>query len=125
LSGCKEPTLHQANSVMVIESNTSTPQENIVPEITATPSGLTPDQFLRSFHLDVQFEPKKFKVDVPSDWSLKPGDYPLSLYWRLANVFSEDVGLDLNPLKGSSIEVWQYALRGGLPGREGDHWTIL
>lgn len=60
--------------------------------------------------------PVKFKVEVPKIWEVNAGEYPVGLYWKLANEFSNDAGLDLIPLKGTSIEVWPYSLVDGLPG---------
>ena len=50
-------------------------------------------------------------------WDVKAGDYPIGLYWQLANEYSKDAGLDLNKLKGTNVEVWKYSLTDGLPGK--------
>jgi hypothetical protein len=99
-------------------SSYQAPKQTEQTPILVQPLGLTPDNFLKEKHLDVQFSPKKFKVDVPEDWSIKLGEYPVGLYWKLANVLSNDAGLDLSPLHGQIVEVWQYELRGGLPNRD-------
>lgn len=109
----EEPT-PTITSPYVVQANKILNAEESLPVGTKVPNGLTPDNFLKSFHVDVQFGPKKFMVHIPSVWDVKLGEYPLGLYWRLANVFSEDAGLSLVPLKGSSVEVWQYTLRNGL-----------
>lgn len=78
---------------------------------------ITPEAFLAQYDLKVQPNPQKFKVDVPAKWEVKSGDYPVGLYWSLANEFSKDAGLDLAHFKGINVEVWRYALADGLPGQ--------
>ena len=79
-------------------------------------SDITPESFLKLYDLKVQQNPNKFKVDVPKTWDVTPGEYPIGLFWRLANEFSKDVGFDLTTLKGTTVEVWRYSLVDGLPG---------
>lgn len=81
-----------------------------------TPAGLTPEAFLKQYDLAVDGEPVTFSVTVPGSWAVAAGEYPIGLYWGLANVFSKDAGLDLSPLKGQTVEVRRYSLAGGLPG---------
>ena len=81
----------------------------------AVKSDLTPQAFLKFYDLKVQKNPHKFKVDVPKTWNVGPGQYPIGLFWQLANEFSKDVGLDLTPLKGTTVDVWRYSLVDGLP----------
>lgn len=81
-----------------------------------TDSSSSPEAFLKLYNLKVQKNPEKFKIDIPKDWNVKAGEYPEGLYWRLANVFSKDAGLDLEKLKGTTVDVWRYSLTGGLPG---------
>jgi hypothetical protein len=54
-------------------------------------------------------------VEVPDDWNVPLGAYPVGLFWGLANEFSRDAGLDLTPLKGETVQVLRYSLAGGLP----------
>ena len=77
---------------------------------------ISPEEFLIVNELKVQGSPEVLKVQVPMTWDVKLGDYPIGLYWRLANEFSRDAGLDLKPLKGKAVEVWRYSLIDGLPG---------
>ncbi|WP_187274503.1 DUF4830 domain-containing protein [Paenibacillus sp. N3.4] len=119
LLSCDEPNINQvSSSSKAVNENKINISEESLPVSKTLLSDLTPDQFLKLKNLDVQFGPKKFTVNVPLDWTVKTGDYPVGLYWRLANVFSEDVGLSLIPQKGSPVEVWQYALRDGLADRD-------
>jgi hypothetical protein len=82
----------------------------------AAKSDLTPQAFLKLYDLKVQENPHKFKVDVPKTWDVNPGDYPIGLFWQLANEFSKDADIDLTPLKGRTVDVWRYSLVDGLPG---------
>jgi hypothetical protein len=79
-------------------------------------AGISPDEFLKFYNLKVDENPNKFAVVVPKVWDVNAGDYPIGLYWQLANEFSKDVNLDLTSLKGNSVEVWRYSLVDGLPG---------
>lgn len=81
----------------------------------AVKSDISPQAFLKFYDLKVQKNPHKFKVDVPKSWNVSPGEYPTGLFWQLANEFSKDVGLDLIPLKGTTVDVWRYSLVDGLP----------
>jgi hypothetical protein len=78
---------------------------------------LTPTAFLKNYGIDIKGEPQKFNVEVPQNWEVKAGDYPIGLYWKLANEFSKEEGLDLTSLKGKTVEVNRYAVEGGLPGQ--------
>lgn len=72
--------------------------------------------FLKQYELNVKEDPIIIKVKVPSDWQVQLGEYPIGLYWGLANEYSKDVGLDLTSLKGKSVEAHIYGLKDGLPG---------
>lgn len=72
--------------------------------------------FLKRYELDVKENPIIIKVKVPSDWQVQLGEYPIGLFWGLANEYSKDVGLDLTSLKGKSVEAHVYELIAGLPG---------
>lgn len=72
--------------------------------------------FLKRYGLNVKETPTIINVKVPSDWQARLGEYPIGLYWSLANEYSKDVGLDLTSLKGKSVEVHIYQLKDGLPG---------
>lgn len=76
------------------------------------------EKFLKSYNLNIKGKPDKFNVKVPKTWDVKSGDYPVGLYWRLANEFSKDSSKDLTPLKGTTVEVWRYSLADGLPGKK-------
>ncbi len=80
----------------------------------AAKSNIAPQEFLKLYDLKVQENPHKFKVDVPKTWAVNPGEYPTGLFWRLANEFSKDSGIDLTPLKGTTVDVWRYSLVDGL-----------
>lgn len=77
---------------------------------------LDSESFLNIYKLSVKGNPTIIKVDVPTDWHIQLGTYPIGLYWGLANEFSKDVGLDLTNLKGKTIEAHVYELKDGLPG---------
>lgn len=51
-----------------------------------------------------------FEVTIPTDWTVELGSYPEGLYWQLANVFSKDIGLDLNRIKGKTTMAHVYRL---------------
>lgn len=72
--------------------------------------------FLNRYGLNVKENPTIINVKVPSDWRVQLGEYPVGLYWGLANEYSKDVGLDLTSLKGKSVETHIYELKDGLPG---------
>lgn len=74
----------------------------------------SPEDFLNSKGLKVKGEPEKFTVQVPQNWDVKLGEFPEGLFWRLANEYSKDAGLDLVQLKGKTVVVWRYALAEGL-----------
>lgn len=105
------------NSSIVAEPSsfvTSTSMPQASP--TSERSILSPEAFLQTLDYKVQGNPDKFAVDVPQDWEVKLGEYPVGLYWRLANEFSKDADLELTGLKGTTVDVWRYSLVDGLPG---------
>ncbi|MFA6940709.1 MAG: M56 family metallopeptidase [Clostridiaceae bacterium] len=75
------------------------------------------EEFLKYYNLKVKETPEKFNITVPKTWDVMAGDYPVGLYWELANEFSKDAGLDLTKLKGDTVQVWRYSLADGLPGQ--------
>lgn len=72
--------------------------------------------FLKRYGLAVKETPTITNLKVPSDWRVQLGEYPVGLYWGLANEYSKDVGFDLSSLKGKSVEAHIYELKDGLPG---------
>lgn len=70
--------------------------------------------FLENYGLSASETIGQFDVSVPKDWNVRYGDYPEGLYWSLANVFSSDIGLDLNALKGKTVAATVYRLSDGL-----------
>lgn len=84
--------------------------------IASTSVPQVPEDFLLTLDYKVQNHPDTFAVEVPQNWEVKLGEYPVGLYWRLANEFSKDAGLDLTLLKGATVEVQRYSLVDGLPG---------
>jgi hypothetical protein len=89
-----------------------------VPQVTPTSAQVTmiPEDFLQTLDYKVQSHPEAFAVEVPQNWEVKLGEYPVGLYWQLAYEFSKDAGLDLTLLKGTTVEVQRYSLVDGLPG---------
>jgi len=85
-----------------------------------SPQASVPTAFLAQHGIQTQASPSRFTVKVPSSWDVPLGAYPEGLYWGLANVFSQDIGLDLTRLKGQTVQAWRYPLQDGLPG-EGEH----
>ena len=81
--------------------------------------GISPESFLKLYGLRITGNAAKFDVSVPSTWNVNAGDYPVGLYWELANEFSKDAGLDITKLKGTTIKVWRYTLADGLSGLKG------
>lgn len=77
---------------------------------------ITPDEFLKTYDLKVKENPEKSTLVVPKNWDTTLGQYTEGLFWKLANVYSKDAGLDLNGFKGSKVEVYKYSLTDGLPG---------
>lgn len=90
----------------------ATRSENVAEANSAT------EKFLKSYNLKTKGSPTKFSMEIPKNWDVNLGDFPIGLYWRLANEFSKDSGLDLTPLKGTTVEVWRYSLADGLPGQK-------
>jgi hypothetical protein len=78
--------------------------------------GISPESFLKLYGLKITGNAEKFDVIIPSNWNVNAGDYPVGLYWELANEFSKDAGLDLTKLKGTTVKAWRYTLTDGLPG---------
>ena len=78
--------------------------------------GISPEAFLKLYGLKITGNAEKFDVNIPSNWNVNAGDYPVGLYWELANEFSKDAGLDLTKLKGTTATAWRYNLADGLPG---------
>lgn len=98
-------------------NNSLISKENVTKRANIIKSANSPEAFLKLYRLTVKGNPEKFNVNIPSALDVKAGDYPIGLYWRLVNEFSKDAGLDLTPFKGTSAEVWRYALKDGLPGQ--------
>lgn len=97
----------------------STPSVENTPSVSSSSSAaLTPEQYIKNLDPGVKVEdnPVKFPVQVPADWQVKQGEYPIGLYWQLMNRYAQDAGFDLAPLKGTSVEAWRYLLTDGLPG---------
>lgn len=82
----------------------------------AAQDGISPEEFLKLYGLEIIGNAEKFDVNVPNDWKVNAGEYPVGLYWELANEFSKDAGLDLTKLKGTTVKAWRYNLADGLPG---------
>lgn len=78
----------------------------------------TPEAFLKANNIKVKGAANKFDIKVPENWNVNAGEYPLGLYWQLANEFSKDAGLDLTKLKGSEVQVLKYSMADGLPSQE-------
>lgn len=78
--------------------------------------GISPEAFLKLYGLKITGNSEKFDVNIPNNWSVNAGNYPVGLYWELANEFSKDAGLDLTKLKGTTVKAWRYILTDGLPG---------
>jgi hypothetical protein len=78
--------------------------------------GISSESFLKLYGLKITGNAEKFDVIIPSNWNVNAGDYPVGLYWELANEFSKDAGLDLAKLKGTTVKAWRYTLTDGLPG---------
>ncbi|MDQ7096772.1 DUF4830 domain-containing protein [Desulfosporosinus sp. PR] len=72
--------------------------------------------FLKRYNLSVNKNPTILELMIPSDWQVRLGEYPIGLYWGLANEYSKDVGLDLTAFKGKRVEAHIYELVDGLPG---------
>lgn len=85
-------------------------RKTIKPDIKST------DAFLKLYDLKVQKNPVKTKISIPKNWDVIAGEYPEGLYWKLVNVFSKDAGLDLEKLKGTTVDLLSYSLTDGLPG---------
>lgn len=86
---------------------------------TVTKASLVSDAiFLENYGLSASETIGQFDVSVPKDWNVTYGDYPEGLYWSLANVFSSDIGLDLNALKGKTVAATVYRLSDGLKARD-------
>lgn len=77
----------------------------------------SPTSFLKNYGIGVKGEPEVFQVSIPITWEVISGEYPEGLYWKLANEFSNDAGLDLSSYKGKSVKVYRYDLAEGLPGQ--------
>lgn len=77
-------------------------------------------EFLAKYSLRVEGPAETFQVRVPTSWTVPLGAYPEGLYWTLANVFSQDAGLDLTGLRGHTVDVHRYRLSEGLPGEGGN-----
>lgn len=78
----------------------------------------TINDFLKKFGLTAGSQIARFKITVPADWQVRLGEYPIGLYWALANEYSKDAGFDLAPLKGQEVTVTMLELVGGLPGED-------
>lgn len=112
ISGCDQG----ADPVQLESSSPITSTSEPQPSPTSELSARSPEVFVQTLDYEVKSNPDKFTVDVPQDWEVGLGEYPVGLYWRLANEFSKDAGLDLTPLKGTTVDVWRYSLVDGLPG---------
>jgi hypothetical protein len=113
LSGC---TTGMKPATGTLPTTKPSPSQQISPSNASQHDLQSIGAFLHKYDLQVQGQPTKFTVQVPATWDVPLGAYPVGLYWGLANVYSRDAGLDLTPLKGSTVAVVVYSLAGGLPG---------
>lgn len=91
-----------------------------IPTSTSAPISVPSSEigFLNRYGLEVNEPPLIDHVQVPADWQVKLGEFPIGLYWGLANEFSKDAGLDLTHLKGKRVEAHIYELKEGLAGSD-------
>lgn len=67
-----------------------------------------------------QFQPDSFDID-PGDleflqgYGCRPGDFPEVLYWAWNNELNKDIGLDLTPYLGKTVEARLYKTVENLP----------
>jgi hypothetical protein len=113
LSGC---TTGVKPATGTLPTTKPSPSQQISPQNASQHDLQSVGAFLSKYGLQVQGPPTRFAVQVPANWDVSLGAYPEGLYWGLANVYSRDAGLDLTPLKGSTVAAFVYSLAGGLPG---------
>ena len=81
---------------------------------------ITPSEFINNYNLNVEKTFDKFNIVIPYSFDVNYGDYPIGLYFKLANEFSRDINLPILGFKGKSLTVYRYSLIDGLSGRGPD-----
>lgn len=72
-------------------------------------------EFLRTYGWEPFFLISKTTVELPSAWVHRPGDFPDAIYWAWNNELSKDIGLDLTPYLGKTVEARLYKTVENLP----------
>jgi len=72
-------------------------------------------EFLRQFGWTAAFRINTLGVTLPSQFRHAPGEYPVVLYWAYNNELNRDVGLDLTPVLGQTVEARLYKVAEPLP----------
>ncbi len=72
-------------------------------------------EFLQEYGWEPFFLISKTTVELPPAWVHRPGDFPDVIYWAWNNELSKDIGLDLTPYLGKTVEARLYKTVENLP----------
>ena len=73
------------------------------------------EDFLRQYGWSPFFRISTKHLQLPSAFQHRPGEYPIVLYWAYNNELNKDIGLDLTPYLGQTVEVSLYKISELLP----------
>jgi len=93
---------------------TNTPSPTPLPPITSTPD-LVGSNLLTRYGWTISRHISSHTVTLPKSFQHYPGDFPYAIYWAYNNEFNKDIGLDLVPYLGQTVQVSLYLLKEPLP----------
>ena len=73
------------------------------------------EAFLKGYGYTPFFLVNSMKVTLPAKLIHKPGEFPVVIYWAYNSELSKDIGLDLSPYLGKSVEARLYKTVEPLP----------
>lgn len=74
---------------------------------------MTLEEFYKHYDIQLSKEKNIYDIKIPEDWKVNIEDFPIGLYFEIANVFSKDIGLDLSLFKGQDVKVIVQRLKEG------------
>lgn len=72
-------------------------------------------EFLQEYGWEPSFLISRTTAELPPAWIHRPGDFPEVIYWAWNNELSKDIGLDLTPYLGKTVEARLYKTVENLP----------
>lgn len=93
---------------------TNTPSPTPIPPTTSTPE-LVGSNLLTLYGWTISSQISSHTVTLPKSFQHYPGDFPYAIYWAYNNEFNKDIGLDLAPYLGQTVQASLYLLNEPLP----------